>query len=108
MPPILIFFVLPVVLYLALAVLPRGRSALIGIAAAAALAAMATAVLAATDLSGIGLALALLSLAAVALAALVQALRRAMGPDRPAWMYPGIVIAALVVGTYPVILNLGA
>jgi hypothetical protein len=108
MPSILTFVILPVVLYLALASLPRGRSAMIGIAVAAVIAVVATVVLAAIDLSGVALALAMLSVAAVTLAALVQAVRRALGPGRPGWVYPGIVILALVAGTYPVIQNLGA
>ena len=105
--PFVTFAVLPVVLYLALAALPRGRPATTGLAAAGACAVLGVVVLAALDLGGTGLAVAILSVAAITLAALVQAVRRVIGPARPIWLYPGIVIAALVAGTLPVILNLG-
>jgi hypothetical protein len=108
MSPIVTFAVLPVVLYLALAALPRGRPAMLGLAVAGTLAVLGTVVFAAVDLGGFGLALAILSFAAVALAALVQAVRRVLAPGRAVWLYPGIVIAALVAGTLPVILNLGS
>jgi hypothetical protein len=105
---IVTFAVLPVVLYLALAALPRGRPAFLGLAVAGTLAVLGAGVLVAVDLGGTGLAMAILSFAAVILAALVQAVRRALSPGRPVWLYPGIVMAALVAGTLPVILNLGA
>lgn len=105
---ILTFFVFPVALYLALAALPPGRPALVGLVASGVLAVLAAVGLAAVDLGGLGLAMAVLSVAATALAALVQAVRRVLGPGRAAWLYPVIVVTVLVVGGLPVILNLGA
>jgi hypothetical protein len=108
MSPFVTFAVLPVALYLALAALPSGRPALLGLAAAGILAVLGAVVFAMVDLGGTGLALAMLSFAATVLAALVQAVRRALYPRRPIWLYPGIVIAALGAGTLPVILNMGS
>ena len=107
MSPMITFAALPVAMYLALAALPRGRPAMLGLVAAGLLAVLAAVILAALGLDGAGLATSVLSIAATALAALVQALRRALGPGRPAWLYPLIVIAAPLAGIVPVILNLG-
>ena len=107
-PAILALFVFPVALYLALAALPSGRPALVGLVASGVLAVLAAVGLAAVDRSGLGLAMAVLSIAASALAALVQSVRRVLGPGRAAWLYPMVVVAVLVAGGLPVILNLGA
>ncbi len=107
MSPMITIAVLPVALYVALAALPRGRPAMLGLVAAGLLAVLAAVSLAALGLGGAGLATAVLSVAATALAALMQALRRALGAGRAAWLYPVIVIAAPFAGSLPVILNLG-
>lgn len=104
----LIFIGLPVMAYLALAWLPRGRPALIGIA----IAALVIAVLWVT--MGIGssesylIALIGFLFSAATLPAVVQVIRQIIGVGRPRWVYPTIVITALLAAGSPMMNVLGA
>ena len=91
----LAFIGAPLVSYLVLASLPRGRPALIGIVVALAL----VAVLWVTQMAGDDsymMALITLVFSAIALAGLVQALRVVLGHGRPRWLYPLIVVPSLL------------
>lgn len=105
---VLSFAVIPMVVFVGLAALPRGRPALIGIVGAAALAILVTVAMLLFDTTGMGAAIAMLSGSAVALAGVAQALRQALGPGRPAWLYPLIVLSALLLSGLPLLQSLGA
>ena len=75
MPMLVVFLLLPVVTFVALAMLPRGRPALVGIVVAALTVASLGPVVLPEDGSGFGSLLLWVFGGAVALAALVQALR---------------------------------
>jgi 4-amino-4-deoxy-L-arabinose transferase-like glycosyltransferase len=102
----LTFIGVPVVIYLILAALPRGRAALIGIGVAALIAALVWVRQSAND-DSLTVATATLAFAAIALAGLVQILRSAIGVGRPRWVYPLIVLLGLVGAGLPLINVLG-
>ena len=100
------FIGLPIASYLVLASLRRGRPAMVGILGAAGL----SAVLFATQLgakNGYMTALIMLVFSAIALAAVVQAVRMALGEGRPRWVYPLIVVVAPLVAGIPLRTMLG-
>jgi hypothetical protein len=107
MPALWVLGLVPLVVFLALVALPRGRPALTGLAGAVGLAVAFTLAMMAMDAAAIGIALGILSGSAVALAAVAQALRHALGAGRPAWIYPLIIAATLIAGGVPVIQTLG-
>ena len=106
MPWFMVFFLVPLVVFLALAAVPRGRAALIAIAATAAVTVVASTLLLRADASGFGAALALLSASAAALAGVAQALRHLVGTGRAPWVYPAMVLGTLVAGVVPALLIL--
>lgn len=96
----------PILAYLVLASLPRGRPALIGILAASALAT----VLWVTQLANENtypVAIITLTFSAIALAGFVQILRSAVGDGRPRWVYAFIVVLALVVAGLAMLYEFG-
>ncbi len=107
MQPIFIFAAVPLAVFLVLVALPRGRPALIGIGGAALVAIVGTALMVTLDGTGFGAALGMLAGSAIALAAIAQALRQALGPGRPRWVYPVIVLVALIAGSWPLVQSLG-
>ncbi|MDZ4134218.1 MAG: hypothetical protein U1D06_01310 [Paracoccaceae bacterium] len=97
---------IPLVCFLSLAMLPRGRMAFVGIATAAA----ALAVVWLTSARGGDAYLVVLCglvAAAIGLAMVTQALRLALPPDRPGWFYPSIVVVALLGAGVPMLLKIG-
>lgn len=104
----LVFLCIPLALYLALVALPRGRMALIGVGLAGVLAILTTGFGMLTHgAEAIG-AIGFFSASAVTLAALVQVLRRALGPDRPVWVYPALVVFGLGAGGWPLMKMMGS
>lgn len=102
----LAFIGAPLVTYLVLASLPGGKPALIGVLVALAL----VAVLWVTQMTGDDSympALITLVFSAIVLAGLVQAFRVVLGPDRPRWLYPLIVLLALLGAGIPTLNVLG-
>ena len=102
----LAFIGIPVLTYLVLAFLPRGRPALVGCFAALALAAL----LWVTQMGSADshmVAIIVLGISAVALAGFVQVLRVAIGTGRPRWVYPLIVVLALLGAGVPMLNVLG-
>lgn len=104
----LVFLCIPLAVYLILVALPRGRMAVIGVGLASVLAILTAGIgmltVGAEALAAIGL----FSASAVTLAALVQVLRRTLGPDRPAWVYPALVLFGLVAGGWPLVKMMGS
>lgn len=96
----------PVAIYLILAFLPKGWPALVGCLAAVAIAALLGLSQKGSDDSYM-VALAMLGCSAIALAAFVQVLRLAIGAGRPGWVYPGIVLLALLGAGLPMMYVLG-
>jgi hypothetical protein len=102
----LAFIGVPVVAYLVLACLPRGKPALIGCLVALALAVVVW-------LSQMGsndsymVALIVLVISAISLAGLVQVLRVVIGEGRPKWVYPLVVTLALLCAGIPTLTVLG-
>lgn len=103
----LAFIGLPVVSYLALASLPHGRPALIGIAIAALVIAVLWVVLGIGSSDSYMVALIGFLFSAATLAAIVQVIRHILGVGRPVWVYPTIVIAALLAAGIPMLTVLG-
>ncbi len=103
----LIFIALPVMAYLALACLPRGRPALIGIAIAALVIAVLWVTLGIGSSDSYMIALIGFMFSAATLAAIVQVIRHIIGVGRPRWVYPTIVIIALLAAGLPMINVLG-
>ena len=102
----LAFIGAPLVTYLVLASLPGGKPALIGVLVVLAL----VAVLWVTQKTGNDaymMALITLVFSAVALAGLVQTLRVVLGLGRPRWLYPLIVVLALLGAGIPALNVLG-
>lgn len=99
----LVFIGLPVISYLGLASLPRGRPALIGIAVAALVIAVVWVMLTAGGGDSFMIALMRFLFSATSLAALVQVLRHVIGPDRPRWVYPTLVVIALFAAGIPML-----
>lgn len=96
------FIGLPIATYLVLATLSRGRPAIIGIIGAAAL----TGVLFLSQMwatNGYTTALCMLVFSSIALAALVQVVRLAIGEGRSRWLYPVIVVLALLGAGLPML-----
>ena len=100
------FIGLPVATYLALASLRRGRPAVIGVLGAAVITGLLFVTQAAAE-GGYSTAISMLVFSAIALAALVQVLRMMIGLGRPSWVYPLIVVLALVVAGIPMVKILG-
>lgn len=100
------FIGLPIATYLALASLRQGRPAMIGILSAAVVAGLGF-IMQSGGNDGYTTAMIMLIFSAIALAALVQVLRRAIGKGRPAWVYPALVVLALVGAGVPMLLSLG-
>lgn len=103
----LVFIGLPVVTYLALASLPRGRPALIGIAIAALVIAVLWITLGIGSSDSYMVALIGFLFSAAILAAIVQVIRHIIGVGRAAWVYPTVVIVALLAAGIPMINVLG-
>ena len=103
----LVFIGVPIATYLALAFLPRGRPALYGLLAAALalLVLWVTLGMGSTDSYMVALIGFLFS--ATARAAIVQMLRRAIGVDKPRWVYPAVVIGVLLLAGIPMLTVLG-
>jgi hypothetical protein len=102
----LAFIGAPVLTYLVLACIPRGRPALIGCLAALAIAgAVWVSQMGSTD--SYLVALIVLVISAISLAGFVQVLRAAIGVGRPRWVYPLIVILALLGAGIPTLNVLG-
>lgn len=97
------FLLGPLAIYLVLAALPRGRVALIGIGVAAVVAIACAVVGTLFDGAGVFAAFGFFAASAVTLAAMVQLLRRGLGPDRPYWVYPALVVFGLVAGGWPLL-----
>lgn len=103
----LVFFVLPVAVYLSLILLPRGRPAALGVGAAA-LVLIALTLSAPSDEEGeFRIILAVIAGIAVALAALAQALRAWVLPENPGWLWPALVLGELVTALMVFMLLLG-
>lgn len=102
----LAFIGIPVTTYLILACLPHGRPALIGCLVAMALAALLWVSQMGSDDSYL-VALIALVISAIALAGLVQILRLVIGLGRPQWVYPVIVVLAMLVAGIPTLNVLG-
>lgn len=103
----MIFIGIPLASYLSLAMLPRGRSALIGLGIAALATGVLWVLVVPGDSSGVLGALVMLVASAILLAALVQSLRSFLGEGRPAWTYPAIVGLALLGAGLPLLKILG-
>lgn len=104
---VLAFIGLPVLAYLALACLPRGRPALIGLASAALVIAVLWVTLGLGSSDSYMTALIGFLFSAATLAAIVQVIRQIIGVGRPAWVYPTIVIIALLAAGIPMMTVLG-
>lgn len=102
----LAFIGVPIVTYLVLACLPRGRSALIGCLIAMALAALVWVSQIGSEDSYL-VALIALVISAIALAGLAQILRMANGLGRPPWVYPVIVVVAMLTAGIPALNIMG-
>ena len=102
----LAFIGIPVTTYLILACLPHGRPALIGCLVAMALAALLWVSQMGSDDSYL-VALIALVISAIALGGLVQILRLVIGLGRPQWVYPVIVVLAMLVAGIPTLNVLG-
>ena len=102
----LAFIGVPVVTYLVLASLPRGRPALIGCLVALALA-MVLWVSQIGSRDNYMMALIVLVISAVSLAGLVQVFRVAIGAGRPRWAYPLVVMLAFLCAGIPALNVLG-
>jgi hypothetical protein len=96
----------PVVTFLVLASLPRGRPAFLGCLVAIAVAGLLWVTQSGADDQYL-LAMIVLVISAVALAGLVQVLRSAIGPARPRWVYPAIILVALLMAGIPMLNVLG-
>lgn len=103
----LAFIGLPVASYLALASLPPGRPALIGLAIAGLLFGVLWVMLGIGSSDSYMVALIGFLFSAVALAAIVQVIRHIIGVGRPRWVYPAIVIVALLAAGIPMLTVLG-
>lgn len=103
----LVFVGLPIVGYLGLASLPRGRPALIAIALAVLLVAVLWVTLGIGSGDSYMIALIGFLFSAATLAAIVQVIRHLLGPLRPRWVYPTIVVCALLAAGIPMINVLG-
>ena len=109
----LVFIGLPFATFLALACLPRGRIAAIGISIAMLLCAWLWVQFSAVDAGasdiGDGFIPALVTLvfSATVLAAIVQMIRSMMGAGRPGWVYPAVITVALLAAGIPLIKSLG-
>jgi hypothetical protein len=104
----LVFLCIPLAIYLILVALPRGRLAVIGIGLASVIAILMTAIGMSTAGAEALAAIGLFSASAVTLAALVQVLRRALGADRPVWVYPALVLFGLLAGGWPITKMMGS
>ena len=102
----LAFIGVPVATYLVMASLPRGRPALIGCVAGVAIAALLWASQMGSDEKHIVASIAL-AISAIALAGFVQVLRLAIGTGRPGWVYPLIVLVALLGAGSPMLFVVG-
>ena len=91
----LALFGIPFLTYLALVVLPRGRITFIGFGLATLIAALVW-VRQIASVDSVTVAITTLVFSAIALAGLVQILRSALGPGRPKWVYPLIVVLGLL------------
>lgn len=103
----LVFIGLPILCYLALAALPRGRPAFIGIAIAALVIAVLWVTLGIGSNDSYMTALIGFLFSAASLAAIVQVIRHIMGVGRPAWVYPTLVVVALLAAGIPMMTVLG-
>lgn len=101
------FIGIPVAAYLALAALPRGRPALIGIPLAAVLFAVLWVTMASGNSDSYLVALIGFLFSAATLAAIVQILRHVIGTGRPGWVYPALVLVALLAAGIPMMSVLG-
>ena len=102
----LAFIGIPVATYLVLVCLPHGRPALIGCLVAMALAALFWVSQMGSDDSYL-VALIALVISAIALGGLVQILRLVIGLGRPQWVYPVIVVLAMLAAGIPTLNVLG-
>lgn len=102
-----IYVLAPIVVYVSLVCLPRGRPALIGIAAAAALLAVLWLAVIRGQNDAFLAALVAIVAGAVAVAALAQGLRTALGPGSPRWLYPAIAVLAVFGAGVPALATLG-
>lgn len=102
-----VFIGLPVIAFLALASLPRGRPAMIGIAIAAIVIAVLWVTLGLGSSDSYMIALIGFLFSAATLAAIVQVIRHLLGPQRPRWVYPLVVVAALLAAGIPMVRVLG-
>lgn len=103
----LVFFVLPVAVYLSLCLLPRGQPAAIGIGAAAAVTLALTLTAPPGEEGEFRVILAAIAGIAIALAGIAQAIRARLGPGRPRWVWPAIVGGELVTALMIFLLLLG-
>ena len=102
----LAFIGLPFATYLILVSLRRGRPAVLGIFGATVVTGLFFVTQTGAE-DGFSTALAMLVFSAIALAALVQVLRLMIGPARPRWVYPAIVILGFLGAGIPMIKMLG-
>ena len=91
-----VFIGLPVTAHRALASLPRGRPALIGIAIAALVSAVLWLSLGIGSGDSHMVALIGFLFSATSLAAIVQVIRHIIGAGRQPWVYPSVVVVALL------------
>lgn len=91
-----VFIGLPVAAYLALASLPRGRPALIGVAIAALVSVVLWLSFGIGSSDSYMAALIGFLFSATSLAAIVQVIRHITGAGRQPWVYPSVVIVALL------------
>jgi len=103
----LVFIGLPVAAYLGLASLPRGRPALIGIVVAALAIGGLWVTLGIGSTDSYMIALIGFLFSAASLAAIVQVIRHIIGAGKPRWVYPGVVVAALLAAGIPMLMTLG-
>ena len=103
----LVFFVMPVALYLALCLLPRGQPAALGVGAAA-LALLAFTLTAPEGEEGeFRMTLAAIAGIGVALAGIAQAVRVRVLPERPGRLWPVLVLGELALALMVFLLLLG-
>lgn len=103
----LVFIGLPIASYLGLASLPRGRPAMVGIAIAALIIGVLWVTLGVGSNDSYMIALIGFLFSAATLAAIVQVIRHLLRPQRPRWIYPLVVVGALLTAGIPMIKVLG-
>ncbi len=107
MPIVILFVAVPLVVYLSLAALPRGKPAVVGIIAAIIAAGFAWVTGEAQGDASLLRALTLLAVSAIALAAIIQGFRSVLGEGRPRWVYPALVLAGVLALAVPLLNLLG-